>query len=226
MTPIFSSLGGLLTARVLFTLALSAMLVSVVGPSGLGATTSLADLISASIAELVVGGTLAFGVFASFGAVTLAGKLIDIQSGLGLGAVFDPVTRVGAPLFGTLLNLVALAIFFAVDGHHAFLRGIAFSVQQVPLGTGFSTLPLDAVMRQFGLMFSLGVALVAPVIFVLFFVEVALAVMSRVLPQMNVFLVSVPLKIAIAIAMLAASAAPLGHVLERVPRSSIIGNRF
>jgi flagellar biosynthesis protein FliR len=217
MNPVFPGLGGFPVLRVLLTLSLSAVLVS--GFSLTAEIPDVARLVSASLAEIAVGATLAFGVFCAFAAFSVGGKLLDVQSGLGLGAVFDPLTRSGAPLFGTLLGMAALAVFLAVDGHHMLMRGLVFSIEQVPLGSGFRGVPLEAVAGQFGLMFSLSVAVVGPVVFVLFLVEVALAVMSRLMPQMNVFLVSVPLKIAITISLLAISTGPLKQAMSRAFRS-------
>jgi flagellar biosynthetic protein FliR len=216
MTPIFSNLTGLVTVRVLLTLALSVVLVSALGLRPAHATFSLGQIIADSLGELLVGATLAFGVFAAFGALSVAGKVLDIQSGFGMGGVFDPVTRREAPLFATLLNMFAVVVFFGMGGHHAFLRGIAFSAQQVVPGAGLATFSMDAVLRQFGLMFSLGVALIAPVMFCLFIVEVCLAFLSRVLPQMNIFVVGVPVKIFAGLSVFALSVGTLGTPMERV----------
>jgi flagellar biosynthesis protein FliR len=216
MTPIFSSLSGLVTVRVLFTFAISAALVSGMGVRAANVPSSIGPLIAVSMAELMVGATLAFGVFAAFGAFSVAGKILDVQSGFGIGSVFDPVTRRGSPLFATMFNLLAVVVFFGMDGHHALLRGIAFSMQQASPGMGFSALSPDAVIRQFGVMFSLGVVLIAPVMFCLFLVEVGLAMVSRVLPQMNVFVVGIPVKIFAGIAMLASTIGYLGPVMGRV----------
>jgi flagellar biosynthetic protein FliR len=216
MTPIFSNLSGLITVRVLFTLALGVLLTTGLGVPAARVPLEIGPVLATSLSELMIGATLAFGVFAAFGAFSVAGKILDIQSGFGIGSVFDPVTRAGAPLFATMLNLLAVAVFFGMNGHHAFLRGIAFSIQKLPPGASFSALTFDAVTRQFGLMFSLGVALIAPVMFCLFLVEVALAIVSRVLPQMNVFVVGMPIKIAAAIAMLAVTVGFVGPEMARV----------
>jgi flagellar biosynthetic protein FliR len=216
MTPIFSSLTGLVTVRVLLTLALSALLVQGLGPHLAPPPLELGPLLLAALAELAVGLILAFGVFAAFGAFSVAGKILDIQSGFGMGNVYDPVTRAGAPLFATMLNLVAVAVFFGMDAHHALLRGIAFSLQQAPPGGGFRLLDTEAVIRQFGLMFSLGVALIIPVMLGLLLTETGLAVVSRVLPQMNVFVVGVPVKIVVGLALFAMTIGTLQPVMARV----------
>ncbi len=216
MTPIFSSLAGLLVIRILFTLSLSVMLVSGLGMGTLQVSLTPGSLIAAAIAELLLGGVMGFGVFAAFGAFSVAGKVLDIQSGFGIGSIFDPVTRGGAPLFATMLNLLAVAVFFGMDGHHAFLRGIAYSIQKVAPGAGFPVMSVDVVLRQFGLMFSLGTALIAPVMFCLLLVEAGLAMMSRVLPQMNIFVVGIPVRIVAALAMFALTIASLAPVMGRV----------
>lgn len=216
MSPILAGLRGMVTVRVLLVLALAVMLVHGLHLPLPQQGLELGPLVVGAVLELAVGMTLAFGVFAGFASFTLAGKILDIQSGLGMGSVYDPVTRSGAPLFGTLLNMVGVAVFFALDGHHAFLRGLAYSLQQVPPGSGFSEWPAEAVVRQFGLMFSLAVSLVIPVTLCLLLAEAALAMVSRVLPQMNMFVIGVPVKIVATIAVLMLSLPSLGPAMGRV----------
>ncbi len=203
MSPVFTGLNGLVTVRVLLTLMLSALLVSGMKISPTPVVLDLGPVMVAAMMEVFVGATLAFGVMAAFGAFSVAGKILDIQSGFGMGSVYDPVTRAGAPVFATMLNMLAVVIFFSMDAHHAFLRGIAFSLQEVAPGAGFAALHPEAVIRQFGLMFSLGVSLIVPVMLCLLLVEVGLAVVSRVLPQMNVFIVLIPVKLIAGIGLFA-----------------------
>lgn len=218
MSPILSGLSGLVTVRVLLTVALSVLLVGGLRlpPPVQQPALELGPVLAGALLELAVGITLSFGVFAAFGAFSLAGKILDIQSGFGMGTVYDPVTRAGAPLFGTMLNMLGVVVFFGLDGHHAFLRGIAYSLQQVPPGSGLGSLALEPVLRQFGLMFSLGIALVIPVVLCLLLVETALAVVSRVLPQMNVFIIGIPVKIVAALAVFALTVGTMGTAMGRV----------
>ncbi|WP_426104813.1 flagellar biosynthetic protein FliR [Massilia sp. TSP1-1-2] len=216
MSPVFTSLNGLVTVRVLLTLMLSTMLVSGMHLARPPVALSIGPVMLAALSELAVGATLAFGVMAAFGAFAVAGKILDVQSGFGIGAVYDPVTRAGAPLFSTMLNMVAVVVFFSMDAHHAFLRGIAFSLRQAPPGTGLGALNGAAVLAQFGLMFSLGVALIIPVMLCLLLVEMGLAIISRVLPQMNVFIVLVPVKLVAGIALFALTIMTLGPSMSKV----------
>ncbi|MRW94188.1 type III secretion protein [Duganella sp. FT80W] len=222
LSPLLSGLSGLASVRVLLTLTLSALLVSGLGTALPAPPTTIGPLLLAALAELVTGLTLAFGVFAAFGAFALAGKILDVQTGFGLGSVYDPVTRGGAPLFATMLNMVAVVSFFGMDAHHALLRGFAFSLQQIPPGSGFHGLDAEPVLRQFGLMFSLGVALIIPVMLCLLLTETGLAVVSRVLPQMNVFVVGVPVKIVVGLVVLMLSLGGLQPLMARVYGSIFI----
>jgi flagellar biosynthetic protein FliR len=110
---------------------------------------------------------------------------------------------------------LGVVVFFALDAHHALLRGLAFSVRQIPPGSWPHSLAAGAVVRQFGAVFTLSLALVAPVFSVLLLLEGGLAVISRMLPQMNVFFVGMPLKILLGLGLLAISAPMLAPVMGR-----------
>ncbi|KQQ96159.1 flagellar biosynthetic protein FliR [Massilia sp. Leaf139] len=216
LSPVFTGLNGLVTVRVLLTLVLSALLVSNLQVPPAPAALSLGAIVFAAVLEVAVGATLAFGVMAAFGAFSLAGKILDIQSGFGIGGVYDPVTRSGAPLFATMLNMAAVVVFFGMDAHHAFMRGLAFSLRSVPPGSGFAALDADAVVAQFGLVFSLGLSLVIPVVLCLLLVELGLAVVSRVLPQMNVIIVLIPIKLVAGLSLFALTVVTLGPGMSKV----------
>lgn len=215
MAPVFGSIPMPIRVRVMVVLALSAMMV-------LGLKTeapvfhSTTDFILAAVSEVVLGGALAFGLFAAFGAFLWGGRLLDMQIGFGVANLFDPITRAQAPLLGTALNMMAVAIFFAIDGHHWLIRGLAASFQYFPPGNARTEFDISAFSAQFGLMFSLGLALVAPVVFMLLLMDIALAAVSRTMPQVNIFIVSMPLKIVLGIFVLAVSLKYIRPVLDRI----------
>lgn len=220
MTPMFPAASGFAVIRVLFALALSTLLVSGLHAQDIHIPLTAGSIVASSFIELGIGIMLGFGVFAAFGAFALAGKLLDMQGGFSIGSVFDPVSRSGAPLFSTILNLLALTVFFGLEGHHAFMRGIAFSMVQLPPGGSLSILlteaALQAALRQFGLMFSFSVALLAPVMCLLLLLDSVLALMSRVLPQMNVMMISMPAKLGACLVAMSLSVGALNPVMARV----------
>ena len=143
----------------------------------------------------MIGAALAFGLFAAFGAFLFGGRLIDSQIGFAVANLIDPITRAQGPLIGTVLNLTAIAVFLAVDGHHLIIRGLADSLARFPPGQPITELGVTAVTAQFGVVFAYGLMLVAPAVFALLLLDVALAVVARTMPQMNIFIVSLPLKV-------------------------------
>ena len=73
-----------------------------------------------------------------------------------IGTVFDPVTRAQSPLLGSALNMLALVLFFALDGHHMLMRGVAYSLQRVPPGSLPANWSVAPLVDQFGSMFVFG----------------------------------------------------------------------
>jgi flagellar biosynthesis protein FliR len=173
-------------------------------------------LVSAALGELVVGGVLAFGLFAAFGAFMVAGRAIDLQIGFGIASLLDPVSRAHAPLVGTALNLAGVVVFLAADGHHLLVRGLALSFERVPAGAGLPGLDVAALASQFGVAFSFGVAMAAPVLLLILMLDLGLAVMSRTMPQWNVFFVSMPAKIVAGLSILTLSLPHMGPVVRRL----------
>jgi flagellar biosynthetic protein FliR len=215
MSPIVSAAKVPATVVVLITLMLSALLTSTFH---VRAAQPVGDAVSLSMAvpaELVTGALMGFAMQCAFAAFSMAGQVLDLQMGFGIGSIFDPVTRSNTPVLGTVLALFAVAFFFAMDGHHAFLRGIAFSVTSIPPGGGVSVGSLGDLMRVVGGMFTSAVAVIAPTLFMLLLVEMVLMMTSRVLPQMNIFFVAVPAKILIGLSVLAATSMFIGPVMAR-----------
>ena len=159
---------------------------------------------------------LAFGVFTAFASFNFGGRILDYQMGFGVANLIDPVTHSQEPLLGTMLNIMAVMVFYLVDGHHMLIRGLLYSFETFPPGTMISHLPVVEVTKQFGSIFTYGLGLVAPVIFAIFLLDVALAIAARTMPQVNMFIVSIPLKIFVGLTVLALSISHLAPVLTKI----------
>jgi flagellar biosynthesis protein FliR len=216
LTPVLAMGGMPARVRLLLVLALAVSLSSALVVPVASTAFTLGGLLIAAMSELVFGGLLAFGLFTAFAAFQLAGRTIDLQVGFGVATLIDPATRLQAPLIGTFLNTLALAVFFAIDGHHMVVRGLAFSLAHLPPGTPLGSLDVGAVVTQFGSMFIFALALAAPVMIVIFLVDIAMAVMARTMPQVNIFIVSLPLKILVGLIMLVISVRFMGPLMERI----------
>jgi len=216
MTPILSGTSVPAPVRVLLVLALTIFTVSALNVAPIAVPTGFGQVLLATASEAAVGAVLAFGIFAAFAAFSVAGTLLDIQIGFGIGAVFDPVTRRQTPVIATAFDLLAITAFFAMDGHHALMRGIAYSLQQLPPGAFVASLSVTPVAKQFGVMFLLGIALVAPAVFCVFLAEIGLAMLSRVMPQLNIFVLGIPVKIFVGLSVLVLSMAYVAPVMGKI----------
>lgn len=219
LTPVLHAFNVPVTARVLLVVGLAVALSLGVSPSqtreALSMTTG--QLLIAALAELALGLTLALGILTAFAAISMAGRIIDVQIGFGMAQVFDPVTQRQVPVLTSAFDKLGVIVFFLVDGHHALLRGLAYSLERFPPGRGWpveSAAP--AIIKQVAGLFGLGFALAAPVVVCLLLVELALGVLARNLPQMNMFLVGVPIKIVVGLAALSLWFGGVAEAMNRV----------
>jgi flagellar biosynthetic protein FliR len=190
-------------------------------PGSAGGVPPLGALLAAVASEAVLGAVMALGLNMAFAIFTFGARLVDVQIGFGMGQVFDPATQQQLPIISAIFAQVALVGFFLLDGHHALLRGVALSIEAVPPGQPWALEPLlPALARQAAQMFSLGFAMVAPVVFCLTLVEFGLGVLSRNLPQMNTLVVGIPIKVVVGLAVLALWAVGSGAVMQRAYASS------
>lgn len=222
MSPLFNLGGVPANFRVLFVLALTLAMVSAVAVPAVPIR-DLGHLALAATSELVIGMALAFGVFVTFATFQLAGRIMDLQLGFGVANLIDPSTRTQVPLLGAFLNVLAVMVFFAIDGHHMLIRGLAFSFAQIPPGSPPTGIDPSVLVAGFGGMFIYAAALAAPVMVILLLLDVVMAVIARTMPQVNVFIVSLPLKIFIGLVVLAISLNTMSPVFARIFESLFEG---
>jgi flagellar biosynthesis protein FliR len=217
LAPVFGGIAMPAQFRALFVMAMAALLVVALRlPVPAELPTDMPTLIVAALSELAIGAAMAFGLFAAFGAFQFAGKMLDIQIGFSLGTVFDPATRTQTPLLGSALNMLAVVLFFSLDGHHMLMRGVAHSLERIPPGQWPTHWTLAPFVEQFGLMFTFGLVLLAPVVFAMVLVDVGLGIVSRTMPQLNIFTVGIPAKIVVGLLVFAVSLPALAPVMARV----------
>lgn len=199
--------------RVLISLILAVLIASA---SGVRATAvdSLDQLLAASAGEVLIGAGLAGGFLIALAATDIAGRVLDTQAGFGIASVFNPTTGSVASLLGTLLGMSALCLFLALNGHYVLIQALAASARALPPGVGLASMDWQAAFEQGGVMFAYGLALAAPLMCALLLADVAMAVMARSLPQLNVFVMGFPLKIMMVLAGLAVSVRFSGLVLR------------
>ena len=219
LTPLFHAFSVPASARLLLVIGLATGLAL-----GIPATDTRemllmtsGELIAACLKELALGATLGLAILTAFAAISMAGRLIDVQIGFGMAQVFDPVTRRQVPVLSSAFDKLGVIVFFLVDGHHALLRGIAYSLERFPPGRTWAVeAAAPLVIKQIAGFFGLGLALAAPVVVCLLMVELALGVVSRNLPQMNMFVIAVPIKVFVGLAVLSLWLGGAGDAMNRI----------
>ncbi|ROZ63180.1 flagellar biosynthetic protein FliR [Ramlibacter sp. WS9] len=218
-TPILYAFSVPATARVLIVIGLALGLALGVPSAETRALLAMGngELVAAGITELALGATLALGILIAFASISMAGRLVDVQIGFGMAQVYDPVTQRQVPVLTSAFDKLGVIVFFLLDGHHALLRGIAYSLERFPLGRGW---PIESaapwVIKQMAGLFALGFALAAPVVVCLLLVELALGVVARNLPQMNMFVIGAPIKIVVGLAALSLWFGGVGPAMNRI----------
>ncbi|MBN8191448.1 flagellar type III secretion system protein FliR [Bacillus sp. NTK074B] len=156
--------------------------------------------------EAMVGLLIGFVAYMIVSAIQIAGGFIDFQMGFAIANVIDPQTGAQSPLTGQYLYTFALLLLLALNGHHLLLDGIFYSYQLIPIDRpwipfGNENLA-DYVISAFNSMFIIAFQMSIPVVATLFLVDVALGIVARTVPQLNVFVVGFPIKIAVAFIVL------------------------
>jgi flagellar biosynthetic protein FliR len=217
MTPPLGSASIPASVRVTFVLALAAALAAGASTHAVAASIGTGAWVVAVLSEFALGATMSLGISLGFAAFTQAARLIDVQIGFGMGQIFDPLTRRQLPVLSGAFNQLALVLFFASDAHLSMLRGLALSIDKFPPG---GTWPLDQaaepLIRQVAALFALGLAIVAPVVLCLILVELGLGVLSRNLPQLNTFVLGIPVKVIAGLAALSVWVAGGTSVMARI----------
>jgi flagellar biosynthesis protein FliR len=215
LVPVFGTTRIPASARVLMVLALSALLVLASGVPKL-MPASLLDLAVAMVAEAMVGAAFALGFAAAYGAADFAGRTLDTQIGFSAAAILNPATQAFTPLLGSLMGLLVLAVFLSMDGHLLLLRALSLSLLSTPPGVFGGEFDGWALWRQSGLTFSFGLALAAPLMLLLLLSDIALTVLARSMPQLNVFMIGFAVKVVLGLLGLAYSVRFLESVIERL----------
>lgn len=154
------------------------------------------------LVEFFNGLLLAMSLYAAFSVVQIAGQLIDNQTGFNAMAVFNPLEHHQESLSAHLLSMLATLFFFNIDGHLYLFKALAYSFTVIPVGTMTLFSGYTPIVKQFGLMFSMALMLAAPIILFLWVIDLCSALITRHMPQMNLYFLMLPLKIILSFILL------------------------
>jgi flagellar biosynthetic protein FliR len=154
-----------------------------------------------------------------FAATSLSGQVLGRHMGFGMAKVIDPTFGGQTSVVGQFENLVALMLFLAISGHHLLVMALCDSFELVPIG-GVRCDPSMAteLIRVTGRIFPVAIKITAPAFVILMVTTVVIGLVARCVPQMNVLIVGLPLKIAVGLVGLAACVPMFSYIFEKMLR--------
>jgi flagellar biosynthetic protein FliR len=193
--PFFSMTNFPATMRVALS-ALTALLLAPTLPPFHVDNMPFFSLFGTMVQEASIGLLLGFVARMVFFAVDLAGNVIASELGLNMGAIMDPMTGMSSQVPGTILFFLAAVVMLTMDLHHWILLGFQRTYSVLPIGGAHLNGELfNVVLNQISNIFVVALQISAPVLAVSFVVTVVFGVLSRAVPQMNVFILSFSFRI-------------------------------
>ena len=139
------------------------------------------------IEQAVVGGVLGLALQFAMAVISMLGFLASSQIGFSMAQMNDPVNGMASDVVSILLSLVAILVFFAIDGHLVLLAVLGQSFKAWPVGGGYGPLLLQTVALNLGWVFSAAVLLALPIVFSTMVVQIGFGFLNRVAPSLNLF---------------------------------------
>ncbi len=201
---------------------LAAVLAVALGRSAATAPGALPVLLAAPI-ELLIGLCLGFIISLGFHAIELGGRLLSLQMGLSLGAVFSPTSHEGSTVFDPFFSIFAGILFLSLNLHVTMVEALAKSFETLPMGGAWPSELWLLAARMTALTLELGTRIAMPLALVLLLAELAVALVARAIPQINVFFLGLPLKILLGLAVTAAALPNLAAGATGIYRFLIAG---
>ncbi|MDD4297686.1 MAG: flagellar biosynthetic protein FliR [Ruminiclostridium sp.] len=197
VSPIFGRQNLPVYYKIGFSFILAIILSYTVSVPSLGSYASVLAYILLLIKEFIIGLVLGYISYLILTSIYLAGQMIDLHIGFGMVSVFDPEAKVQIPVTANFYFILTMLLFLAIDGHHLLIYTLTESFTTLPIG---SKLVMDQplmnfVLDLFGSVFAISFKIAAPVTAAVLITDIALGVIAKAVPQVNVFIVGMPLKI-------------------------------
>ncbi len=153
--------------------------------------------------EMAIGLLMGFITVLFLNIALIAGQVIDVSMGLGIGSVFDPQMNTQTAISGSLLNTIMFIYFIIANGHLHLIQALVHTFETIPVGQAkLGPEVAQVVIDQFYLSFSLAITLMLPIVAITLIIEAIMGVLTRAIPQLNAYMVGIPVKILAGFAIL------------------------
>ncbi len=172
--------------RVLLALVLAVVMLPLAG-SGVALDPLSLQGVAATVEQAVIGGVLGLAFHFSMAAINMLGFVVSSQLGFSMAAMNDPLNGTASDVVSTLLSMLCIIVFFAIDGHLLLAGVLGASFQAWPLGGGYGAPLLQAVAASAGWVFAAAMLLALPVVFSTLVVQLGFGFLNRVAPALNLY---------------------------------------
>ena len=201
--PIFDNRSIPVIFKIGLSFVLSLLLVPLLNYNSIPINNNELSFLIGLISEILMGMCIGLSIKLLFSGIQMGGQLVGYQMGLAVANVFNPQENSQNSVVAQFKYLLAILVFLSMDAHHWFFRGIYESYQMIPpYAFKFSPSLFEYLMQLSARMFIIAIKLGAPLIVTMLLTSVALGLVARTVPQMNVFFVAMPIKILIGFALL------------------------
>lgn len=199
VAPFFGSDTVPTRVKIFLSLFLTIMILPIIKQEQAPAGSSLLFLFPLAMKEMFIGLFLGFVARLMFEGFQFAGTLISTQMGLGMSQLVDPESGQQASPIGNIYTLVAIVIFLNLNGHQMLISALYKSFEIAPLYAAnvLENAAEVSTARMFNDIFVIGVKLAAPSMVTLFLIEVSTGILARIVPQMNIFFIALPLRLGV-----------------------------
>lgn len=171
--------------------------------------------------QIIIGVAMGLTMRLIFTAVDMAGELAGLQMGLGFASFYDPLNSAYTPIIARWLSMIAGLAFLALNGHLYLLSAMAESFQTLPIGESLSAGGFYKVAGWGASIFAYALQLSLPIVAALLITNVALGILTRAAPQLNLFAVGFPITLAIGFFMLILTLPYLIPLLDRLIHEAV-----
>lgn len=195
LAPVFGSRGVPGIVKLGLAFSLSIIIYPMIQVSGPQIPDSLLLYAALVIKEVLVGLVIGFVIYALTAALQGAGQLIDMQMGFTMGNMIDPVYGMQSPMMGNFQLILATMLLLATNAHHYLIAAMVKSYAYIPVNPTALPQGIDFFVNLITAVFSLSIQLSLPVVGALLITDIGVGLLSRAVPQLNIFTVVFPVKI-------------------------------
>lgn len=216
-SPVFSVRQIPAIVKVGLSLSISLIITSILNTSGVIVPNTLIELIVSCGKEIIVGALTGYISTLIFNAVRVSAQVMDFSIGFSMSQYYDPSTSGNSTPLERFFNWMALLIFMTFNFHHIIISAIIKSFEVVPVGIiAFKINFFSKILDIFSQSFYIAMQLAAPVVIVIFMTDFALGLVARTVPQLNIFMLGLPVKILAGLLAIAAILPGLSHIYIKV----------